>query len=215
LRYDVTWNGRRAAHGDVTTTSGEADRVHVTVQAVSDGVLKKILELWSRIQGSFLAGPLTPEKYTFHLKSNLLPHEVVNLTFDRKSALVTVNKTKGEETETHHERLDSVYDPVSAACLLRVRRDLERPTSVDIYDGKARARLYVTPLGGEALTVRGGAFNSVKLGLRLVKLTGDKDEVGTATLWMSQDKFRIPLLMTAQPIVGTLRFELTHVQRGG
>jgi hypothetical protein len=214
LRYDVTWNGQKAAHGDVTTM-GDPQRVQVIVQAVADGVPKKLLELWSRVQGTFLVKPLTPEKYTFHLKSNIVPNEVVDLTFDRKTELVMVSKTKGDETETHHERFDSVYDPVTAACVLRVRRDLLKPISVDIYDGKARARLFVTPLGAEPLNVRGGSFNAVKLGLRLVKLTGDKEEIGTATLWMSEDKFRVPLLLTANPIVGTLRFELTHFQREG
>lgn len=214
LRYDVTWNGKKAAHGDVTTT-GDTKRAQVVVQAVADGVPKKLLELWSRVQSAFLLKPLTPEKYTFHLKSTLIPNETVDLTFDHKSELVMVRKTKGDETETHHERFDSAYDPVTAACLLRVREDLAKPTTVDIYDGKARARLFVTPLGAEPLTVRGGSFNAVKLGLRLIKLTGDKEEVGTATLWMSETKFRVPLLLTANPIVGTLRFELTQVQRGG
>lgn len=214
MRYDVTWNGQQAAHGDVTTT-GDAKRVRVVVQAVTDGVLKKLLELWSRVQSAFLLKPLKPEKYSFHMKSTLIPNETVELTFDHKSELVTVSKTKGDETETHHERFDSAYDPVTAACLLRVREDIGKPTSMDIYDGKARARLFVTPLGSEPLTVRGGTFNAVKLGLRLIKLTGDKEEVGTATLWMSETKFRVPLLLTANPIVGTLRFELTQVQRGG
>jgi hypothetical protein len=47
----------------------------------------------------------------------------------------------------------------------------------------------------------------------LVRLTGNKEEIGAATLWISDDAFRIPLLLTSSPIVGTVRFELVQVQR--
>jgi hypothetical protein len=84
---------------------------------------------------------------------------------------------------------------------------------VDVYDGKARARLFVTPAGTEYLTVKGGLYPAIRLRLRLVRLTGNKEEIGAATLWISDDAFRIPLLLTSSPIVGTVRFELVQVQR--
>jgi hypothetical protein len=212
LRYEVTWNGKRAGHGDITTT-GELGRVKVVVQAVSDGVLNTVVEMWSRIQSTFAPRTFTPHKYVFHLKSNLSPTEVVDLSFDPKTGLVQVNKQKGDEVESHCEKRDSAYDPVTAAYLLRHQPDLSRAMYVDVYDGKARARLFVTPAGTEYLTVKGGLYPAIRLRLRLVRLTGNKEEIGAATLWISDDAFRIPLLLTSSPIVGTVRFELVQVQR--
>ena len=47
----------------------------------------------------------------------------------------------------------------------------------------------------------------------LLRLTGEKKEVATGNLWISNDRHRIPLLLTSSPVVGTVKFELVQVQR--
>jgi len=214
LRYEVTWNGQKAGHGDITTVR-EPNHLNVTAQAVSDGVLKAILEIWSKVQAKFTPGTFEPHWYRFHLKSNLLPNEVVDLAFNRQTRQVTVDKSKGSERENHKEKYESLYDPVGAAFLLRSQANLSKPMYVDIYDGKARCRLLVTPVGNGPgpLTVKGGSYTAQGVDLKLVKLTGDKEELAKGRLWFSSDRERIPLLLTASPIVGSVRFELVQVQR--
>jgi hypothetical protein len=211
LRYEVTWNGNKAGHGDVTTRKNSGE-VSVVVQAVSDGVLKTILELWSRIQVTFLVQSFRPRTYNYVLKSNLIGTESVDLAFDHKTDLVKVNKQRGSENESHSETVRGAYDPVTAAFLLRSQKDLRKPLFVDIYDGKDRARLFVNCGGNEQVQVKTGVHPAVKLSLRLVKLGGDKQEIATGSLWISDDQKRIPLLLTSSPIVGTIRFELVHAQ---
>lgn len=212
LRYEVTWNGRKAGHGDVTTI-GDSRRVKVIVQAVSDGVLKAIMELWSQVQATFAPKTFRPRRYKFQLKSNLLKSERVDLTFNHKTGLVKVNKQKGDERESHSEKFDALYDPVTAAYLLRNQEDFTKPMFVDIYDGKARSRLFVTPGGSETVRVKCGFYPAIRLNLRLLRLTGEKKEVATGCLWISNDRYRMPLLLTSSPVVGTVRFELVQVQR--
>ncbi len=210
LRYEVTWRGNKAAHGDIVVTR-ESDLTKVVVQAVSDGYLKALIEIWSRVQATFTARTLEPRWYQFVLKSNRLGEEVVDLQFDHKKKLVRVDKQrKGDEREVHSEQFSRMYDPVTAIYLLRSQRDLTKPMQVDIYDGKDRARLYVDPAGHETITVRAGTYQAFRMQLRLVKLTGDKKEMGKGELWISSDKRRIPLLLTSSPIVGKVRFELVH-----
>ncbi len=211
LKYEVTWNGSKAGHGDITTTSG-SNKVNVTAQAVSDGTLKSLIEIWSRIQATFSAKTLKPETYRFHLKSNWLRTEVVDLNFDHQNQTVKINKVKGDETESHSEKVAGIYDPISAAFLLRNQKNFERPMFVDIFDGKDKARLYVNPVGPERIAIKSGDFDAVRLDLRLVKLTGDKKEIATGKLWVTNDDRRIPLLLTSSPVVGTIRFELVHAQ---
>ncbi len=103
LRYEVSWNGNRAGHGDVTTTR-EASLVKVMAQAVSDGPLKKILEIWSRVQATFTLRGFKPQQYSFILKSNLGGIEGVDLSFNHATSLVQVNKRKGDERESHAEK---------------------------------------------------------------------------------------------------------------
>jgi len=209
LRYDVLWNGTKAGHGDITTI-GNSDRVKVIVQAVSDGALKAIIELWSRIQATFGAQSFRPETYSFHLKSNLLASETVELAFDHHTGLVSVNKQKGRERESHAEKFAEVYDPVTAAYFIRKRKDYSQPAQVDIYDGKGRARLFMSPANSEGVTVKGGIYPGLRIELKLVRLTGDKKEMGTGTLWISDDPMHIPLLLTSSHTVGTIRFELVQ-----
>jgi hypothetical protein len=210
LRYEVTWNGNKAGHGDITTKRSPKE-ITVTAQAVSDGVLKALVELWSQIHATFTPKTFRPQSYRFVLKSNLSNPELVNLAFDHKTQLVQVNKQKGKERESHCEKFSGVYDPITAAYLLRNQPDLSKPMFVDIYDGKGRSRLLVNPAGIGNLKVKAGTHPAVCLNLRLIKLTGDKNEI-TGKLWISNDEHRIPLLLTSSPIVGTIRFELVQAQ---
>jgi hypothetical protein len=212
LRYEVTWNGSRAGHGDITTKTNSRN-VSVIAQAVSDGVLKAIVEIWSRVQATFSARSFQPQAYQFHLKSNLSNPELIDLSFDHRSQLVQVNKQKGDERECHSEKFTGHYDPVSAIYLLRNQKDFTKPMFVDIYDGKDRSRLFVNYVGIEPVKVKTGVHSAISLNLKLVKLSGgDKGEIATAKLWISNDKNRIPLLMTSSPLVGTVRFELVEAQ---
>ncbi len=211
LKYEVTWNGSRAGHGDITTKA-VSGKVNVTAQAVSDGPLKALVEIWSRIQATFSAKTLLPETYRFHLKSNWLRTEVVDLNFDHQNQTVRINKLKGEETESHSEKVTGIYDPISAVFMLRNQKNFSRPMYVDIFDGKDKARLYVNPVGHEQISIKSGDFNALRLDLRLVKLTGDKKEIATGKLWVTSDERKIPLLLTSSPVVGPIRFELVHAQ---
>jgi hypothetical protein len=211
LRYEVTWNGNKAGHGDITSKT-DGKQVSVTCQAVSDGVLKTLVEIWSRVQATFTPATFRPQTYQFHLKSNLGKPEQVELAFDHKTQLVQVNKQKGSERESHSEQFTGVYDPITAVFLLRNQKDFSKPMFVDIYDGKDRSRLLVTPVGMESVKVKSGVHQAFCCALRLVKLSGDRKEIATGRLWISSDENRIPLLLTSNPLVGTIRFELVQAQ---
>ncbi len=211
LRYEVSWNGNRAGHGDITMKT-DSKMMSVTAQAVSDGALKALLEIWSRVQATFSASTFLPESYRFHLKSNLLRSEVVDLSFDQKKQTVHVNKSKAEGVESHSEKSGGLHDPISAVYLLRNQKDLDKPLFVDIYDGKDKARLFVYPEGPETVNVKAGSLSAVRMALRLERLGREPKEIAKGKLWISNDENRIPLLLTSSPIVGTIRFELVHAQ---
>ena len=211
LRYEVSWNGNRAGHGDVTTTQN-ATAVTVTAQAVSDDPLKKIFEIWSRVQSTFILRGFKPQKYSFLLKSNLGGIESVDLSFNHATSLVHVKKRKGDERETHAEKFAGTYDPITAIYLLRRQEDLAKPMFVDIYDGKDRSRLFVSRIGEERVQVRAGNLPAISLAWKLNKLGGDAHQIATGKLWISKDRNRIPLLLTSSPIVGTIRLELVKAE---
>ena len=211
LRFEVTWNGSKAGHGDITTKR-DGNHVQVIAQAVSDGALKAICEIWSRVQATFTPKTFLPNTYRFTLKSNLLRQELVDVKFNHKTKTVQVDKWLGSEKESHSEKFATVYDPVTAAFLLRSQRDFTRSMFVDIYDGKDKARLFVNPVCTEQLRIRTGVHPAVRLRLRLVKLSGNNEELATGQLWISNDQHRIPLLLTSSHLVGTVRFELVQAQ---
>lgn len=211
LRYEVTWNGNKAGHGDITTKK-DTKRVNVIVHAVSDGFLKTLVEIWSSVQATFAANTFRPEFYRFHLKSNVLRQESVDLIFDHNTKMVQVNKQSGEERESRSEKFTGLYDPVTAIFLLRSQKDFNKPLYVDIFDGKDRSRLFVQPVGADHVKIKAGLHQALCLDLSLVKLGGDKKEIAKGRLWISDDHRRIPLLLTSSPIVGTIRFELIHAQ---
>ena len=210
--YEVMWNGAKAAHGDITTHR-KGRVIKVNAVAVTDNPLKRILEIWSKVQATFHFKTFKPKWYQYRLRSNLLSSEVVDLRFDHRCDEVTVCKFKGDSQEKHKEKIASAYDPVSAAFVLRERMVAKRPTSINIYDGKDRAKLVASPVSVGPLRVRGGTFHASKWNFRVLKLTGDKREVVKGQLWVSDDCDKIPLLLTSQPVVGKVRFELVRVQK--
>jgi hypothetical protein len=212
LRYEVTWNGSKAGHGDITTKRGPR-QTEVIAQAVSDGALKAVCEIWSRARATFTAKSYRPSAYRFTLKSNLLRQEMVDVKFDHKNKTVQINKILGGEREAHSERLGgaAVYDPITAAFLLRGQKNFNRPMFVDIFDGKDKARLLVTPRGTEQIKTRTGVHPAYRLNLKLVKIRGN-EELATGQLWISNDRYRLPLLLTSSHVVGTVRFELVQAQ---
>jgi hypothetical protein len=208
--YEVTWNGARAAHGDITTHR-KGRIIEVNAVAVTDNPLKRVLDIWSKVQATFHFKTFKPKWYQYRLRSNLLRSEVVDLRFDHRCGEVTVSKYKGDSEEKHKEKIATAYDPVSAAFVLRRRMVAKRPTSINIYDGKDRARLVASPVGVGPLRVKGGTFRSSRWNFRVLKLTGDKREVAKGQLWVSDDTDKIPLLLTSRPVVGKVRFELVRV----
>ncbi|MGB6067369.1 MAG: DUF3108 domain-containing protein [Desulfomonilaceae bacterium] len=211
LRYEVTWNGSRAGHGDIATKT-DSKHVSVIAQAVTDGVVKTLVELWSRVQATFSANTFKPESYNFQLKSSWGQPELVALSFDHRTNLVQINKQKGNERDSHAEKFGRQCDPITAAFMLRHQKDLSKPMFVDIYDGKDRSRLFVNPVGVGNVTVKTGSHPAYCLKLRLVKLGGDGKEIAKGRLWISNDEHRVPLLLTSSPLIGTIRFELVQSQ---
>jgi hypothetical protein len=211
LRYEMTWNGNKAAHGDIAATRNDKN-INVVAQAVADGLLKSLVELWSQVHATFTATTFKPQTYKFHLKSNLGNPEVVHLAFDHKKKLVQVNKQKGSERESHAEQFGGLCDPITAVYRLRYEKDLTKPVYLDIYDGKGKSRLFANPVGVQYVSIKTGVHSALCLDLKLVKLGGDKKEIANGKLWVSNDQHRIPLLLTSSPIFGQLRFELVQAQ---
>jgi hypothetical protein len=184
----------------------------VVVQAVTDGYLKAIIEIWSRVIAKFSKKGVRPGTYRYAMRSNVFKAETVNMNFDHTKKLVTVDKNRGGERDIHAEKFHRVYDPVSAVYLLRTQKSYSKPMFVDIYDGKDKARLFVNPRGKGAVKVKSGHFQALGLDLRLVKLTGDKEEIATGRLWLSNDSRRMPILLQSHPIVGEVRLELVGIE---
>jgi hypothetical protein len=210
--YEVTWNGAKAAHGDITTYWKDG-LVEVYAVAVTDNPLKRVLDIWSKVQATFHPKTIRPKWYQYRLRSNLLRSEVVDLKFNHRKGEVAVSKYRGDSEEKHKEKIATAYDPISAAFLLRRRMASNQPISINIYDGKDRAKLIATPAGSGSVQVKGGRFRSSKWHFRVLRITGDRREVAKGYLWVSDDSDKIPLLLTSRPVVGTIRFELVRVQK--
>ena len=146
------------------------------------------------------------------MKSNLLRQEIVDLFFDHEKNVVQIRKQSGDERESKSENAKGLYDPVTAVFLLRSQKDLRKPLFVDIFDGKDKARLYVYPVGEEFINTKIGSHKALCLHLKLVKLGGDKKELASGKLWISDDRHRLPLLLTSSPILGTIKFELVQAK---
>jgi hypothetical protein len=135
--------------------------------------------------------------------------------FDRKNHLVTLTKRNRNKqvTEMHQFISENPSAPISGSLLaLSQPPDPNRPVIFDVFSGSTRYVIQFKIVGRERISVPIGEFDSWKVKPDILYLSNQSilKKARDTTVWVSADKRRLPLRITAAAFIGSVRADLVE-----
>jgi hypothetical protein len=216
--YHFGWSGITAATGDIHFSKAEK-RVQLEAAGKTTGLVRALWKMDTTYRG--LADPET-----------LRPIESKQTEIYRKKKLVTelaftnsgVSRTRTEgsgaaaKTSTVPFNLPDLFDLHSAFLYLRSQPLNDHSVyRIVVYPATSAYLTTITVLTHEHVSVRAGNYNAIKIDLQLKRIGKRLDlephkKFRRATIWISDDEYRIPLRIEAQIFVGTVFAELQSIR---
>lgn len=215
--YHFGWSGITAATGEVQFSKTGDKRFQLEATGRTIGLVRALWKMDANYRGLVDGDTLRPieSKQTEIYRKKKL---VTDLAFTNSG--VTRVRTEGSgagTTTTRSFNFPGLFDLHSALLYLRSQPLNDHSAyRIVVYPTTSAYLTTVTVLGRERVTVRAGAYNTIKIDLQLKRL-GKKLELEPhrkfrrATIWISDDENRIPLRIEAQIFVGTVFAELQSV----
>jgi hypothetical protein len=216
--YRFGWSGVTAATGEIHFIKPTNDRLQLDGTGRTIGLVRALWKMdvsYRAIADAKTLDPIETQQTEKYRSKKITTY----LTFS--SSGVTRARTEGDgavaKTKTKQFNFLKLFDLHSAMLYLRSQPLTQGSTyRLAIYPATNAYLATVAVLGREKISVRGGAFNAIKLDLRLKRI-GDHLELQPhkkfrrATIWVSDDAERVILRIEAQIFVGTVFAELQSV----
>lgn len=210
LNYEASWSSFIVA-GELNVRVADrrpidgVDAYHVIAQAqtvgVVDAVIYKVRDTYESFVSAESLTPFRAIRRSRHGKKR----EQNSFTIDSRRNVATLGDGRTLEVS------DATYDLASLLYALR---------AIDLTPGRMREftvleedklhKLRVEPEGRERVRTRAGSYDAVRVAIRLV----DGREVSDSyklRLYLTGDARRLPVLLTATPLWGEIRVELTDL----
>lgn len=214
--YVFGWSGLTAATGEAHLTKPSPNSFQLEGTGRTVGLARALWKLDASYRSVANAQPLRPveskqiENYRAGYK--LATH----LTF--KGNTVRSERTEGATTKTQEFTYPDLYDLHSALLFIRGQPLKDRSVyRAVVYTSASPYLATVTVLGREKTSVRAGAYNSIKLDLKLNKIGKNFElqphrKFRRATAWISDDSDRMLLRIEGQIFIGTVFAELRSIR---
>lgn len=154
-------------------------------------------------------------KYVFHQNEGGKKKDRV-LIFDQDRHIVTrIVREDGKTQSKVYEILANTQDNLSSMYALR-NEELEVGKSVvfRVFEGRKNWELIVDILAEEEIKVKAGTFKTIKVHPKL-KYEGLFRRKGELFVWVTADKWHIPVLMKSKVNIGSVIAELKEYTLGG
>jgi hypothetical protein len=211
--YRATWNGIPIASAEIHA----APRVvagkkfyQVKIQAQTAKYLEIIWKMRDSIESFFEADTFQPHHYIFLQRENRRKSDIT-ARFNPSNRKWTVRRKQGEKVKEFEFVSAKTFDPVSATYLAR-SMDLEvgDKLEMEVFGGKSRYRVTLDVVAKEPVSTKMGEFEAFKIIPRVTNLNPDgyAQRMREATVWISADEKRRPLLITSQVFIGSVSIEM-------
>jgi hypothetical protein len=215
--YHFGWSGITAGTGDIRINKMDK-RLQLEAAGKTIGFVRALWKLDATYRGLVdpeTLRPIESKQTEIYRKKKM----VTELAFN--SSGVTRTRTEGfgtGKTSTVPYNFPNLFDLQSAFLYLRSQPLTDHSVyRIVVYPATSAYLTTITVSGREHVSVRAGSYNAIKVDLDL-KRVGKKMELEPhkkfrrATIWLSDDKDRIPLRIEAQIFVGTVFAELQTVR---
>ncbi|GAA3775363.1 MULTISPECIES: DUF3108 domain-containing protein [Corallibacter] len=214
FRFEMSYSGFLKA-GEATLTVNEGlykneSVYHVVGKGWTTGAIKWFFKVDDRYESYFSKSTISP--YRFIRKIDEGGHtKDIEIHFDQKKQKAHVNNKKHNKKSVIDTK-PNIQDMVSTFYYLRNNLDITNlklgdEVSVDMFFDEENYGFKIKFLGTEIIDTEFGKINALKFRPYVMAGRVFKEEE-SLTLWVSNDKNRIPLRIKADLAVGSLRADL-------
>jgi hypothetical protein len=218
--YKATWNGISVATAEIFTTSQIMDGKKfytVRVEAKTSPVLDFIWKMRDTISSTIEAKGLAPARFTFSQRENRKMIDT-EARFDRNAKKWFVHRDeRGKVKKYEFDQPPNIVDPITAIYLAR-SQDLKVGDHLyfNIFGGKHRYLLDLEVERRETIQIGSGNVDAFKIVPRIKNLTkqGYAERLNEASVWISADERRVPVMLTSKIFVGNIYMEKVEEKAG-
>jgi hypothetical protein len=211
LHYTVTWSGG-VKIGDIRMTirrqPGKADTYEILAKITDAGPL----ELLYPVDDTFsclVAGPMKlPYLYTVHQKEGFRREIHRRTRYDQAKRQVWYQKNK--ETEQQFDIAGSTYNEFASFIITRALMFREgEPIIIPTFADKKRHDVKVMAVRREKRATLFGDKNTLVVQPQM-QFKGLYEKSGNTTLWLTDDRCRVPVEIHSKIVIGALVAELVE-----
>lgn len=212
--YRGSWNGIPVATADVRTSAIWIDGkkyYQVRVQARTSKVLDLFWKMRDTVVSVFEAETLQPYRYSLKQRENRRRIDT-KASFHPESNKWRIHRKKGKKNKTYEFVSAGTLDPVTAVYLARsLDFKVGDRFYFNVFGGKSRYRLTLDVVSRERIELDAGVYEAFKIVPRIKNVTksGHAEKLRQATVWISADQKRIPLMIASEVFIGNVYIELT------
>jgi Protein of unknown function (DUF3108) len=211
--YKASWNGLPVATAEISTTSHVIDGKKfytVRVEAKTSAVLDLIWKMRDTITSTIEAKALAPSRFTFSQREN---RKVIDTEarFDHNAKKWFVHRDERRKVKKYEfDQPPNVVDPITAVYLAR-SQDFKVGDHLyfNIFGGKYRYLLDLEVERREKIQIASGTVDAFKIVPRIKNLMkqGYAERLNEASVWISADDRRIPVMLSSKIFVGNVYIE--------
>jgi hypothetical protein len=211
--YKASWNGLPVATAEILTTSHVIDGkkfYNVRVEARTSPVLDLIWKMRDTITSTIEAKALAPTRFTFSQREN---RKIIDTEarFDRDAKKWFVHRDERRKVKKYEfDQPPNIVDPITAVYLAR-SQDFKVGDRLyfNIFGGKYRYLLDLEVERREKIQIASGSIDAYKIVPRIKNLMkqGYAQRFNEASVWISADERRIPVMLSSKIFVGSVYIE--------
>jgi hypothetical protein len=211
--YSASWNGIPVATAEIFTTSQTIDGkkfYSVRVEAKTSPILDLFWKMRDTITSTIEAKALAPTRFTFSQRENQKMIDT-EARFDPKTKKWTVHRDERRKVKKYEfDQPSNTIDPITAIYLAR-SQDLKVGEHLyfNIFGGKYRYLLDLEVERREKIHIASGSIDAFKIVPRIKNLMkgGYAKRLNEASVWISADERRIPVMLSSRIYVGHIYIE--------
>jgi hypothetical protein len=211
LGYTLAWFKLGAGNAvlEVAETPPVRGRPALKFQAraTSGSIVTKLYPVDNRVESIVDAATLRPHRFIFHRSEGKKKNDF-DVTFQHAAG--TVSSTKDGQTETLPIPPDT-QDPISILYYVRSLPTLTPGTTVvlNVHHDKKNYRVQINVEGVESVKGPWGKVDAIRI-LVIMPFQGIFLNEGNIKVWLTNDPRRIPVMMKAKVIIGSVVARLTE-----
>jgi hypothetical protein len=211
--YKASWNGVPVATAVVSTTSqmiGGKKFYTVRVEAKTSAILDLFWKMRDTITSTIEAKALAPTRFTFSQREN---QKVIDTEakFDGNAKKWSVHRDERSQVKKYEfDQPPNTIDPITAVYLAR-SQDFKVGDHLyfNIFGGKYRYLLDLEVERRETIQIGTGRIEAFKIVPRIKNhmKEGYAERMNEASVWISADARRIPVMLSSRIFVGNIYIE--------